>query len=241
MILRKFWARQLIASSEPSIVRSNGGAAILKRRLPLPLRAMHILRKWPFFLALFAVAVIGCGGGGSTPVASTTGTPPTRAAFGVNFPLNIAGSALIDTYLLPGVGRAPGDYEDADIGHIDYLDADGNNTSTENKLPPTITVNLNDFNAQNRRIMASVPAPEGGSLSQSQSRSYVELQLDVLKIRTPANPDPGMSPAQEPERIDNVFISGFPGRTTAVQIFLNSGMFPPDPTDPSLFDFDQAQ
>src|SRR5256714_11378391 len=165
MILRKFWARQLIAPSEPSIVRSNGGAAILKRRLPLPLRAMHILRKWPFFLALFAVAVIGCGGGGTAPVASTTGTPPTRAPFGVNFPLHIAGSALIDNYLLPGVGRAPGDYEDADIGHIDYVDADGNNTSTENKLPPTITVKLDDFNAKNRRVGANVSATESGRTS----------------------------------------------------------------------------
>src|SRR5437868_6250565 len=163
MILRKFRARQLIAPSEPSIVRSNGGAAILKRRLPLPLRAMHILRKWPFFLALFAVAVIGCGGGGTAPVASTTGTPPTRAAFGVNFPLNIAGSALIDTYLLPGVGRAPVAYEDAYIHAVDYLDADGNNTGSQNHLNSDRIVNLDDFNAQNLPQTANVPAPEGGS------------------------------------------------------------------------------
>src|SRR4029077_13190339 len=131
----------------------------------------------------------------------TTGTPPTRATFGVNFPLNLAGSALLDTYLLPGVGRAPAAYEDANIGNIDCGDVDGNSTSTENKLPPTITVDLNNFNAQNRRVVASVPAPEGGSVSQSQSRSIQELQLDVLKIIT--NDGFGntseMDPAQEPE------------------------------------------
>src|SRR5579864_2647570 len=113
MIRRKSPVRQLIAPSKPSNVRLFGGAAILKRRLSLPLRAMHILRKWPLFLAFFAIAVIGCGGGSSPVVAGVTGGGTTgRASFGVNFPRAQAGSALIDTYLLPGVGRAPTAYDD---------------------------------------------------------------------------------------------------------------------------------
>jgi len=246
MLARKFSLRQLIAPSKPSNVRPIGGAAILKRRLYLPLRAMHILRKWPFFFAFCAVAIFGCGGNGTNQAAGVTGAGATtattgRASFGVNFPLNIAGSALIDTYLLPGAGRAPQPYEVADVGHIDYIDADGNNTATDNKLPSTLTVDLNNFNAQNRRVVASIPAPEGSSVGQSQSRLFQELHLDILDVRqSDGFQTQTYTPTEEPIVLDNVILSGFPGRTTAVQIFLNSGMFILDPTS-GTFTFDKNQ
>lgn len=162
-----------------------------------------------------------------TTGATTSGTTGTtgRSSFGVNFPLNIAGTALLDTYLLPGPGRAPGAYEVAKIYHVDYVDQDGNNTQSENKIPPILSIDLNNFNAQNRRVVASIPAPEGGS---TQSRNFNEMQLDVQEIDV-SDGSGGLpaqyQPNQEPLDFKNVTLSGFKGRTTAVQIFLNSSMF----------------
>jgi hypothetical protein len=193
------------------------------------------LKKWPLLGAFVAVGVIGCGGGGGggnstatggTTAGVTTGTTGIttgttgRATSSVNIP-NRPGK--LDVYLLPGQGRGI-PYFTADVGHIDFTDAQGFITALENPVPPDLFLQLNGLNAQNRRVNAAVPAP-GSTSTAANSRTFPSIALNFNEFLSDTGTGQVISPGFIESLPNTAFITSFQGRDSAVQIFLNDGMF----------------
>ena len=188
------------------------------------------MRKWSFFLAVvFVISLIGCGGSGNgnggnggnggtgtTGTTATTGTTG-RVSQGVNIP-NIPG--LVDTYIEPTQGRQSQSLF-TDIGDIVYIDVNGNSTVLENTqtiLPVTVNLSSPSLNPQNYPLDVTVPFI--GSNLPATDRNFNEMELFFNDFYS----DQGQlfGPLQVPTPVQ---ATAYQGRITAIQLYLNDGMF----------------
>jgi hypothetical protein len=209
------------------------------------------LRKWPLLLVLVAIGVIGCGGGGGNNGSNligggngggnggATGNVTGGSTGRASGPINIQDRAgLIDVYYLPGQGRAP-QYQTAFIAHTDFTDTNLQDTAAENPIPPIISLQLDGYNAQNRRVTANVPAP-GGPPAQSRLFNSFAIFYDHFEVADGSGNEPATYTGFVQSEDNKAFLSSFQGRNTALQLFLNDGMFTFNQTDGTVT-FDDPQ
>lgn len=194
------------------------------------------MKKWPLLFAVVAVGVIGCAGGGSNNggttgaggvTGSTAGGGTTgRSAQGVDIPVALGNISTVDAYILPGQGRQTTNYT-AVVRFLDLVDNLGFHTYTENPEEPSVSVGLNGYNPINIILNAAVPGP--GSAGSRNSRYFPTFDIDFSDLQASGQDFPG---DQQYNFINNASITTFPGRFTAVQLYLNDAMFnwPADPS-----------
>lgn len=175
----------------------------------------------------------GCGGNSDTT--STTGGGGTGGGGGrlgatVNLTrLPTQGSSAyvlgqMETWFLPGQGRAIGDVT-AHIRRTPYLDTNGEQLDLEDKIPQTVNLLLNGYNAQKKWF----PVKLGTAGDFVDRRTAVDFVLQVDKITIEDDSGQSTFPAGDALAVDESFpgqmdLSVFPGRVTALQIFLNDAI-----------------
>lgn len=189
------------------------------------------MKTWPVVIFLVAVAVIGCAGsgtnmsgtsGGGVTTTTSAGGTTGRAQSAVNIP-NKPG--VIDVNLLGGQGRAP-TYVQATIGHIDFSNPSGLSTFPDNALPGDLNMQLDAYSDQNRVVNAPVP-------SSLPSIDFTDMQITFkgFALGMPAGPINfagfvfDTSSPQNTSLNQMVDVNSFQGRTEAMQVYLNDGMF----------------
>jgi hypothetical protein len=128
----------------------------------------------------------------------------------------------LDTYIEPTQGRQSINYF-TDISNIVFIDQQGNNTTAQNPNTGLLTVNLNSAsqNPLNVILDVSVPAPGSGQPATSRTFNEVDIYFNDFYTTGLGYVTPGLQ-----ESFPNlVSATAFTGRVTAVQLYLNDGMF----------------
>lgn len=190
-------------------------------------RGERDLKKWPLLLTLasFGAIMFGCAGSGVPGSTSGGGSGggsggDGRSVAAVNLPAAVP--PYIDVYFLPGQGRALGS-PTAVIRRVYFDDITGDRA--EDDLAPDLFLKLDDFNAQNRRINAPLEFGEN-------SRYFTQIRFEVLRFMIDDGaggfsyiPSSSNSNPQFTIPRNDVSLTAFSGRTSALQIYLNDAMF----------------
>ncbi|HZH97582.1 MAG TPA: hypothetical protein VEX38_01310 [Fimbriimonadaceae bacterium] len=202
------------------------------------------MKKWPLLTALVAIGIIGCGGGGDAPVAGTTGNPTGGGPGGndgrssANVNLGI-GPGLIQAYFLPGQGRVEGS-PTAVITTVRFFDNDGNTEPAEEPLAPALYLQLDGFDVLNRPVNAPL-------IGSQQSRTFDDYEINVRELRVEdagggfqTFTGPGGNPPFLSDTFSNqMLLTVFPGRVSALQIFLNEAMLNVDENGNRIWNRDE--
>lgn len=138
--------------------------------------------------------------------------------------MNLTGGAstvppgLLDTYLLPGQSRVPGS-KTVDIDVIRFL---GGSFQAENPLDGVLRLKLDAFNVQSRAINAD----NGQQLGiRPASTTFTDLRVEFQNMFREDNQGNLVGFGGQFLEFPNQFlVTAFPGRVTAVQLFMNDAM-----------------
>lgn len=182
------------------------------------------MRKCAFLVSALAVVLVGCAGGGEPAAPGGGGGGGGGGGITPGSRVNLSGASgtippgLIDVYLLPGQSRVPG----SKVVDLDVMRFIGGTRQAEEPLAGVIRLKLDAFNVQSRAINTD----DGQSLgNRPSSITFTDLRMDFQQ-RFREN-DAGTLVAfgsQFMEYTDDFQITTFPGRVTAVQLFMNDAM-----------------
>lgn len=203
--------------------------------------------KFKAFCGIAALAVlIGCGGGGTTVVDDGGGGGGGGGGrLGATVLLNSIDPntgtpvGFADFWFLPGQGRAAGDVI-AGIRRVPLYDTNGDPLDELLKLPGEKRILLNGFNAQ--KIDYAVPVDES-RVGHSRSSLDFILRIENLTVfdelgRESRFVGDAGEPLMEQIFTDELLLTVFPGRYTALQTFLNDAILNHDGTS-VVFDTDE--
>jgi hypothetical protein len=181
------------------------------------------LRKCAYLVSALAVVLVGCAGGGApAPAGGGGGGGGGGGAGGSRVNLNGASGTippgLLDVYLLPGQSRAPGS-KTVDIDVMRFL---AGSTQAEDALAGPIRLKLDAFNVQSRAINTD----NGQSLgSRPSSITFDSLEMSFQQMFREDDGGNQVSFAGQSLAFPGNFqVTTFPGRVTAVQLFMNDAM-----------------
>lgn len=212
------------------------------------------MKKWPIFLGAAAIAIVGCGGGGGKALTGTTAGAGSTTATGSVSGDSVAVPNLVSQansvaqayiYYDTGQGRAIGDIT-ANMGSASLINS-STGTTLVDTLPKNLALLLNGYTQQAQVL------DQTGITNSAMYNTFV-LNVPTLSVQNDAQGDyttingpqiTGTVPPQYEFFIDdsnggqvvNPGSSGsfaaqiglFPGRQTAVQVFLNDGSIAQDP------------
>lgn len=171
------------------------------------------------------MVVVGCAGGGG-PAAGGGGGGGGGGGRDESF-VNLNGSngttppGLLDVYLLPGQGRAPGS-KTASVHTIRFFNGLGQE-SDPNDTPVDILLKLDAFNVQSRAINAEISEVTQAS---DLSRTFTGLDLSFTDIIRNDDFDNPISYGGEIHKLlDSFLVTAYRGRVTAVQLKMHDAMF----------------
>jgi hypothetical protein len=208
-----------------------------------------ILRKWPLLFVCVAVGVIGCGGSGSGGGTATTGTTGTtgstvgttgRSTQGINIPNPVSSvgnlfpqepQGNVDVYFLPGQGRQAQTFT-AVVNSVNFFDNGGFSTVLENPLEQGPTIGLDGFNPVNLPLNVHVPYPGTGESVNSRYLTELDLTFNSLSINGTGGATFNGPFAYTFPGLTNITV--FPGRFTALQLYVNSGTWDFSQTPPAF-------
>lgn len=194
------------------------------------------MKKWPLLYAAFAVVLAGCAGGGDGVVnGGGGGGGGGRDVSTVNL---VASSTippgLIDMYILPGQGRAPGS-KTATIHTTDFFNDSGATTRFSGQLPPDTLIVLDQFNVYNRPISENNGAPQ---ITYPPSVLFDSLDIE-FKEMTEEDDFGGIttSPTEFDKISHGFLLTTLRGRVSALQLKMHDAMFV-NSAGPGTLDFD---
>jgi len=195
------------------------------------------LRKWAFIYVVAAVALIGCGGTGSSNKAVVGGGGGGGLKTGISVKLTNSLAkppGAIEVAYLTGQGRAPGDL----TAVVKRLFFDDNYGVVTNPLAPETDCPLVGFQNNIVHLDVSFTSQAVGA----PSRQFTTFNLDFVRfdqqtsvpgsLISYAEPSTALEGGPFPKSYP-AKLRVFPGRTTSLPVYIDDSMFTVDTTNPA--------